>query len=91
MEFGMNIQECDLSPLFPIIQDEEEARRYMEYPLLRTRLSLCCSLLMKYNSTYLEDIAGDNKSKVMESITLLHKFSKDKLLQEFLEKFENQF
>lgn len=91
MEFGMNIQECDLSPLFPIIQDEEEARRYMEYPLLRTRLSLCCSLLMKYNSTYLEDIVGDNKSKVMESITLLHKISKDKLLQEFLEKFENQF
>lgn len=81
LEKGLKKGDWDIKALFPSPQDftsEEEARQYLAYPLLRTRLGYSCAALMRNPKKTLSDIVShEDAVKVATSVDFFNKILDD--------------
>lgn len=77
--------------IFYGIKNLEEAQKYLEHPLLGTRLKECCQILVEGEETSVDKIFGspDNK-KLKSSMTLFDAVpNSDPIFEQVLTKFFN--
>lgn len=72
------------------IEDLEEARGYLNNPILKSRLDEVCSILMNHQGKTASSIFGmSDAAKVKSSMTLFYLASKNELYRQVLDKFFN--
>lgn len=81
LERGLKKGNWDIKALFPDPQDftnEEEARQYLAYPLLRRRLGYSCAALTRNPKKSLAEIVGhEDAAKVAASVDFFNKILGD--------------
>ena len=74
------------------INDIDEAKKYLNEPLLYSRLAQCCSILLELDTNNPEEIFGEiDAMKLKSSMTLFKTVSEMPIFQKVLDKFFNGY